>query len=154
MVCYIFVRYWRQWILLSEKYTLKQNILTSNPYLHIKLNAHALLTFLMSVCDNVSKTDIVFFPWLLGLESSEKTFRSAHSISNVFSSVLNFSILGILCWLHHLNIQAVLQADAEKSGIRFPYAEKHLGDLAWNHMSLHQLQILVTKKFAKQLRKR
>ena len=47
-------------------------------------------------------------------------------MSTVFSSVLNFSILGLLCRLHRLNIQAVLQADVEKSGIRFPCAEKHL----------------------------
>ena len=121
-----FVRYWRQWILLSEKYTLKHNFLTNNAYLCIELNAHALLTFLMNARDNVSKEDIVFLPWLLGSQSCEKTFRSARSMSTVFSSVLNFSILGLLRRLHRLNIQAVLQADAEKSGIRFPRAEKHL----------------------------
>ena len=121
-----FVRYWRQWILLSEKYTLRQNFLTSNAYLCIELNAHALLTFLMNACDNVSKKDVVFLPWLLGSQSCEKTFRSARSMSTVFSSVLNFSILGLLRRLHRLNIQAVLQADVEKSGIKFPRADKHL----------------------------
>ena len=40
--------------------------------------------------------------------------------------MLNFSILGLLQRLHRLNIQAVLQADAEESGIKFPCAEKHL----------------------------
>ena len=121
-----FVRYWREWILLNEKHTLKQNFLTNNTYLCIELNAHALLTFLMNAHDNVNKNDIVFFPWLLGSLSCEKTFRSARSMSTVFSSVLNFSILGLLCRLHHLNIQAMLQVDAEKSGIRFPRAEKHI----------------------------
>ena len=47
-------------------------------------------------------------------------------MTTVFSSVLNFSILGLLRRLHHLNIQAMLQSDVEKSGIRFPRAEKHL----------------------------
>ena len=121
-----FVRYWREWVLLSERHTLKQNFLTSNTYQCIELNAHALLTFLMNARDNVNKDDVVFFPWLLGSQSCEKTFRSARSMSTVFSSVLNFSILGFLRWLHRLNIQAMLQLDAEKSGIRFPRAEKHI----------------------------
>ena len=47
-------------------------------------------------------------------------------MSTVFSSVLTFSILGLLCRLHHLNIQAMLQVDAEKSGIRFHRAEKYI----------------------------
>ena len=89
-----FVRYWREWILLKEKHTLKQNLLTNNIYLCIELNDHALLTFLMNARDNVNKNDVVFFPWLLGSLSCEKTFRSARSMSTVFSSVLNFSILG------------------------------------------------------------
>ena len=105
---------------------MKQNLLTNNTYLCIELNAHALLTFLMNTRDNVNKNDIVFFPWLLGSLSCEKTFRSACSMSTVFSSVLNFSILGLLCRLHHLNIQAMLQVDAEKSRIRFPRAEKYI----------------------------
>ena len=99
---------------------MKQNLLTNNTYLCIELNAHALLTFLMNTRDNVNKNDVVFFPWLLGSLSCEKMFRSARSMSTVFSSVLNFSILGLLCRLHNLNIQAMLQVDAEKSGIRFP----------------------------------
>jgi len=89
---YFFVRYWREWILLSEKYALKRNFLTNNAYLCIELNAHALVTFLMNAHDNVNKNDVVFFPRLLGLQSCEKTFRSAHSMS----TVLNFSILGLL----------------------------------------------------------
>ena len=105
---------------------MKQNLLTNNTYLCIELNAHALLTFLMNTRDNVNKNDVVFFPWLLGSLSCEKTFRSARSMSTVFSSVLNFSILGLLCRLHHLNIQAMLQVDAEKSRIRFPRAEKYI----------------------------
>ena len=46
-------------------------------------------------------------------------------MSTVFSSVLNFSILGLLPRLHRLNIQSVLQAEAEKSGIKFPTVEKN-----------------------------
>jgi len=46
-------------------------------------------------------------------------------MSTVFSSVLNFGMLGLLRRLHRLHIQAVLQADSEKSSIKFPRAEKN-----------------------------
>ena len=121
-----FARYWKQWMLLSDKYTLKDNFLTSNAYQCIELNAHALITFLMNARDNANSNDVVFLPWLLGSQTCERIFRSARSMSTVFSSVLNFSILGLLRRLHRLNIQSVLQADAAKSGIKFPQMEKNL----------------------------
>ena len=89
-------------------------------FAYIELNAHSLVTR-----DNAEKDD-VFLPRLLGSQSCERIFRSAHSMSTVFSSVLNFRILGLLRRLHRLNIQAVLQADAEKSGITFPEMQKNL----------------------------
>ena len=92
----------------------------------IELNAHALVTFLINARDNVDSNNVVFLPWLLGSQSCERIFRSARSMSTVFSSVLNFSILGLLRRLHRLNIQSILQADAEKSGIKFPRMEKIL----------------------------
>jgi len=61
-----FVRYWRQWILLSEQYTLQQNFITNNAYLCIELNAHALITFLLNIRDHVSHVNVAFLPWLLG----------------------------------------------------------------------------------------
>jgi len=80
----------------------------------------------MNARDNADSNNVVFLPWLLGSQSCERIFRSAQSMSTVFSSVLNFSILGLLRRLHRLNIQSVLQADAEKSGIKFPRMEKNL----------------------------
>lgn len=120
-----FVRYWRQWILLSEQYTLQQNFITSNAYLCIELNAHALITFLLNVRDHVSHTNVAFLPWLLGSQTCERTFRCARSMSTVFSSVLNFGMLGLLRRLHRLHIQAVLQVDSEKSSIKFPRVEQN-----------------------------
>jgi len=119
-----FARYWKEWISLSDQYTLKQNFLTSNAYLCIERNAHSLVTFLMNAC-GIARKDDMFLPRLLGSQSCERIFRSARSMSAVFSLVLNFSILGLLRRLHHLNIQAVLQADSERSGITFPQMKKN-----------------------------
>ena len=44
-----FVRYWRQWVILSKSFTLKNNFITQNAYLCIELNAHSLIQFLRSV---------------------------------------------------------------------------------------------------------
>ena len=100
--------------------------LTSNVYLCIELNAHALVTILMNARDNADSNDVVFLPWLPGSQSCEGIFRSTRNMRTVFSSVLNFSILGLLCQLHCLNVQAFLQSDAEESGINFPQMEKNL----------------------------
>ena len=45
----IFVRYWRQWILNNQQYTLENNFITTNAYICIELNAHALITFLLAL---------------------------------------------------------------------------------------------------------
>ena len=119
------LRYWRQWILLHPKYTLRDNFITSNAYMCIELNAHALITYLMVVRSQISSDQMAFLPWLLGSQVCEKTFRTARSMSSTFSSVLNFSILGLLRRLHRLQIQSVLQAQSEESKIKFPRIDRH-----------------------------
>ena len=44
-----FVRYWRQWLLLKPDYTIGNNCITLNAYMCIELNAHSLITFLLTV---------------------------------------------------------------------------------------------------------
>ncbi len=44
-----FARYWRQWLLLKPDYCLGNNFLTPNAYMCIELNAHSLITFLLTV---------------------------------------------------------------------------------------------------------
>jgi len=43
----LFTRYWRQWIVSSEGYSLEQNFISLNSYVCIELNAHALILLLM-----------------------------------------------------------------------------------------------------------
>ena len=44
-----FMRYWRQWILHSSHYTLGNNFITLNAYICIELNAHSLISFLLTL---------------------------------------------------------------------------------------------------------
>ena len=61
-----------------------------------------------------------FIPWILGSQSCEEAFRLVRSMSGVFSTVINFGILGLLRRLHRLDIQSRLQAEFEKTGITYP----------------------------------
>ena len=84
----------------------------------VELNAHALISFVMTIRDNFN--DDNFLPWWLGSQSCEKAFRAARSMTSIFSTVINFGMLGLLRRLHHLQIQANLQAESIETGIIFP----------------------------------
>ena len=82
-------------------------ILSQNAYVRIELNAYVLLTYLLTIRDQLKEQEAYFFlPWLLGSQSCEKTFQSATSMT-IFSTI-NF---GVLRCLHRLQIQATLQAE-------------------------------------------
>lgn len=68
-----FVRYWRQWILSNKQYTLEKNFITTNAYICIELNAHALITFLLALQNAKSgcATHNCYLPWLLGSQPCE-----------------------------------------------------------------------------------
>jgi hypothetical protein len=120
-----FVRYWREWVLLYPSYTLRDNFITQNAYMCIELNAHALLTYFLTVRDQLKEQEACFLPWLLGSQSCEKLFRSARSMTGTFSTIINFGMLGLLRRLHRLRILTTLQAELNKTGIVFPQLEKH-----------------------------
>ena len=84
----------------------------------IELNAHALIVFLITIRDHVNNSKC-FLPWLLGSQSCEATFRAARSMSSIFSTMINFGMLGLLRRLHRLHIQLALQANSDKE-IIFP----------------------------------
>ena len=119
-----FLRYWRQWIILHPQYSL-ENFITYNAYICIELNAHSLIVFIMIIRDRFNADFSLFVPWQLGSQSCEKVFRSARSMSNIFSTIINFSLLGLLRQLHRLQIQSNLQAQSEVTGIAYPQVHKH-----------------------------
>ena len=119
-----FVRYWRKWILVNPMCTIKANFISHNCYMCIELNAHALITYALSIRDHCQGDLSNFMPWLLGSQTCEKTFRNVRSMSSTFSTVLNFSILGMLRRLHRLNIQLQLQSNSQDL-IKFPSVERH-----------------------------
>ena len=119
-----FLRYWRKWILLHHLYTLQNNFITQNCYMCVELNAHAIIIYALTIRDHFQGDSRNFLPWMLGSQTCERTFRTVRSMSSVFSTVLNFSVLGLLRRLHRINIQQTLQADLQ-SAVKFPNLEKY-----------------------------
>ena len=129
-----FLRYWRQRILVNCRCSLKDNFIT---YMCTEINAHSLITFLMTVRDQLNKDSASFLPWLLGSQSCERTFRSVRSMSSTFSTIINFGMLGLLRRLHRLQIQSTIQSETS-TGIIFPRVLKHQSkqgdDVYKNHL--------------------
>ena len=117
-----FVRYWRWWLLQNPNYTLGSNFITTNAYVCIELNAHALITLILTLRESNHEE---FLPWLLGSQSCEKIFRSARSMSSTFSTIINFGMLGLIRRLHRLHTQLCLQSEASKTGIKYPNTHAH-----------------------------
>ena len=131
------LRYWRKWIMLNNSYTLHNNFVTSNAFNGVELNAHAMVNFMRTIRDH-AHSDSCFVPWLLGSQTCEETFRAARSMSSVFSTVINFGMLGLLRRLHRLHIQLTIQAET-KEEIVFPRVLKHAQKMGKNKCNKYRL---------------
>jgi len=120
-IAVFFFRYWRQWILDNSEHNLKNNFITRNAYLCAEINSHCLISFLLE-CKSVN---LPFMPWLLGSQPCEQLFRATRNMSSVYSTMINFSMLGLLRRLHRIHIQSILEAEGEENGIVFPRREQH-----------------------------
>ena len=100
----------------------------------VVLNEHALITYVLLIRDCFQGNVKKFLPWMLGSQTCEKTFRIIRNMSSTFSTVLNFSVLGLLRRLRQLEIQLTLQANSEDV-IRFPSKEKHHSNEGKNKLS-------------------
>ena len=82
------------------------------------------VTYILVIRDQWNGDCSSFVPWLLGSQPCERTFRTVRSMTTVFSTVLNSSILGLLRRLHRIDIQLGLQASLEDV-VKFPSIERH-----------------------------
>ena len=120
--------------------TIKVNFILHNCYMSIELNAHALVTYVLSIRDHFQGAFTNFTPWLLGSQTCKNTFRTLRSMSSTFSTVLNFSILGMLR-LHRLNIQLTLQSSSQNL-IKFPNVERHHNNAGKNKLPKEALSTI------------
>ena len=67
------------------------------------------------------RSTINYTPWDMGSQSCEHFFRSLRSMTGTFSTIINFSLLGILQHIHKLSIKGELEVD---TGMKFPRIER------------------------------
>lgn len=77
-----FLHYWHRWLLLQKNYVIKDNSIISNAYTGIELNGHAIILFLIILRYKITDGNKLFYPWLLGSQACEQTFRVARHIFN------------------------------------------------------------------------
>ena len=118
-----FARYWRKWLLLQKEYTLERNFISLNSYLCIEINAHAIIILVLSL--RAQGLSECCFPWMLGSQPCERAFRAARSMTPTFSTMINFTVLGLIRRLHKLQIQVDLEAESESTGIIYPHKLTH-----------------------------
>ena len=75
--------------------------------------------------DQVANGNYHYLPWLLGSQACEQTFRAARSMTDTFSTIINFSMLGFLRRLHCLQIQLTLESEMQETGIKYPRVIAH-----------------------------
>lgn len=85
-----FLRIWRQFILSSKKYTLKDNFITSNTYVSSELNARNLICLIKKFRDE--QRERLFLPPLFDSQSCEKMFRTFRSMGTAQYTKINFSV--------------------------------------------------------------
>lgn len=68
-----FLRIWREWILKSSEYTLKNHFITSNAYICIEINAYFLIQLIVKLREEMKKEQ--FLPILFSSQACESTFR-------------------------------------------------------------------------------
>ena len=114
-----FIYYWRQWILSRKDYN---NLsVTTRTFVLIKLNAHALIVLLVFLRDSLADlSSKCYVSWLLGFQPCVQTFHAARSMSNIFSTMRNFGVLGLLQRIHSLQIQLNLESKSSSTKIVYP----------------------------------
>ena len=138
-----FVRFWRKWLLCHEDYTLESNFISLNSYLCIEINAHALIIFVLML--RKYGKSMYCLPWLLGSQPCEKAFRAARSMSPTFSTMINFTVLGLIRRLHKLQIQVDLESISEATGIIYPHKVAHDKKSGMNKDTMYTCENITNK---------
>ena len=118
-----FVRYWMKWLLCHKEYILEKNFISLNSYISIEINAHAVIILLL-ILRRRGKSDCCY-PWLLGSQPCEQAFRAAHGMTLTFSTMINFTVLGLIRRLHRLQIQVDPESTSDTTRIIYPCKVAH-----------------------------
>ena len=106
-----FMRILRVW-LSNNQYSANDHFVTQNVYICTELNGRVLVNTIYNVIRGIFPVDSLRV-WACGSQACEQTFRLLRSMTPTFSTIVNFSMKGILERVHKLNYLASV-VDSEK----------------------------------------
>ena len=116
-----FLRIWRVW-LDENGYPEREHFVTANAYTCIEINGHMLVIILKRVIDGELPPDCLRV-WKTGSQACEQLFRLLRSMTPTFSTIINFTLHGLLQKTHKLRFLSSAEASKE---IEFPRAKRRL----------------------------
>lgn len=116
-----FLRIWRRW-LRDHGRSEKDHFITNNAYVCVEINAHLMLQIVSGVIKGQLPREALRF-WLTGSQGCEEIFRLARSMTSTFSTIVNFSMKGILERMHKLNFLSTMECSND---ITFPRVQRRL----------------------------
>ena len=116
-----FCRIWRTW-LGENGYDEENHFITPNIYSCLELNAHMLICILRSCMLGTLPIDALRV-WLSGSQGCEAMFRLLRSMTGTFSTIINFTMRGIMNRINKLNFISLAENSDE---IMFPRVKRRL----------------------------
>ena len=118
----IFVeRIWQTWLEESGP-SQTEYFITPNAYTYIEINGHLMVNIALKVASGDLPKESLRF-WKTGSQSCESMFRLLRSMTPTFSTIINFTLRGMLDRLHKLSFIETMEASGE---IEFPRAKRRL----------------------------
>ena len=141
-----FFRIWRRW-LKDNGCPEKDHFITTNAYVCAEINAHLMLQIISGVIRGKLPVDALRV-WITGSQGCEALFRLARSMTSTFSTIVNFSMKGILERMHKLNFLSTMECSDD---IAFPRVKKRLlqckeeSEETFELFPLHQIDTLINQ---------
>lgn len=89
-----FLRGWRKWLLSQKDYSLKDNFISSNAYICVEINAHALIEIIVKLREKNQAN--LFKPLSFSSQPCESIFRMMRSMGTINFTKINFNLYELL----------------------------------------------------------
>ena len=114
-------RIWRVW-LANQRLAEADHFVTNNAYMCVELNAHLLTNTIWNVIKGIFPPECLRV-WKSGSQSCEQLFRNLRSMTPTLSTIVNFSLKGMVEKIR--KIQFISYAKADET-IVFPRVKRRL----------------------------
>lgn len=98
------------------------HFITNNVYVCVELNGHLLINIVYNVIQGLFPPESLRI-WMTGSQSCEQLFRILRSMTPTFSTIVNFTLKGVLEKIHKLQLLSSPESDET---IVFPRVKRRL----------------------------